>query len=210
MSRVQRLTKALLADRNLEVTTERTDITRCYMCGFGMLYRGSRFCSDRCRDVYDAGEPGHEQDWLHRPKPESLPLMELKVIAGPPGVELGASLHKLILGDRKIPATPMQRIAAGYMIRCAGCGKDFESKGLRCCSVDCERRYKERQENLALMAEAGIEPTAKKLCASCGAKIPSWRNGRRVSKAAQFCGPKCAQRARRASGSLNGVLTPGT
>jgi hypothetical protein len=212
MSRVQRLTKALLADRNRKVTAERTDITHCFMCGFGMLYRGSRFCSVRCRGCYDAGEPGHEQDWLLLPKPESLPLTELKVIAGPPGVELGASLHKLIFGDRKLPATPMQRSAAGYMIRCAGCGKDFEGKGLRWCSVDCEHRYKERQENLALMAKVGVEPTPKKLCANpeCRARIPTWRKGRKVSSSTRFCSPKCQQKARRQSSAEKAVLNAET
>ncbi len=210
MSRVQRLTKALLADRNREVTTERSDITRCFMCGFGMLYRGSRFCSVRCRGCYDAGEPGHEQDWLLRPKPESLPLTELKVIAGPPGVELGASVHKLTFGNRKLPATLMQRTAAGYMIRCAGCGKDFESKGVHCCSVDCERRYKERQENLALMAKVGIEPAAKRQCVQCGTRIPKWTKGKLTPSSRRFCSPKCAQKARRAIQSQNPVLTPGT
>ena len=78
MSRVKRLTEALLADRS-RGETDRNDITKCFMCRTGMMYRGSRFCSDRCRNFYDAGEP--EQDWLHRPKPEHLPLTELKVIA---------------------------------------------------------------------------------------------------------------------------------
>jgi hypothetical protein len=162
----------------------RHNIVACFMCGYTFVYRGSCFCSDRCREVYDAEEPGHEQDWLRRPKAEDAPPTNLEVVAGP-------------AGNR--PATPVKRTTAGYNIHCLGCGKEFESKGLRCCSTECERRYKERQENLALMATVGIEPAAKKkLCASCGAKIPTWRNGRRVSKATQFCGPKCAQRARRA------------
>jgi hypothetical protein len=125
MSRVKRLTVALLADRS-----------RCEVRSKSLLtmYRGSRFCSDRCRNFYDAGEP--EQDWLHRPKPENLPLTELKVIAGPPGIELGACCHRLLFGDR--PVTPMKR-AAGNMIRCAGCGQEFDSKGLRCCSQSRHR-----------------------------------------------------------------------
>ena len=27
---------------------------------------------------------------------------------------------------------------------CAGCGEQFDRKGLRCCSADCERKYSER------------------------------------------------------------------
>jgi hypothetical protein len=50
------------------------------------------------------------------------------------------------------------------------------------------------------MAEVGIEVAPKKQCAApgCSATIPKWRNGRKVSKAARFCSPKCAARARTA------------
>jgi hypothetical protein len=36
-------------------------------------------------------------------------------------------------------------------------------------------------------------------CAQCGARIPSWRNGRKVSSATRFCSDACAQKARRAA-----------
>jgi hypothetical protein len=73
----------------------------------------------------------------------------------------------------------------GCRIRCAHCRKDFESLGLRCCSANCERSYREAQDNRAVMAEVGIEPAAKRRCANpeCGAVVPKWRNGRRVSSA---------------------------
>ena len=85
---------------------------------------------------------------------------------------------------------------AATRISCLGCGRDFDSRGLRCCSVDCERGYRERQDNLAIMAEVGIEPKAKRTCERCGARIPQWRSGRRVSSKARFCSPKCQQKAR--------------
>ena len=50
--RTERLAEAILADRN-RPSAERTDIAKCFMCGTGMMYRGSRFCSPRCRDFYD-------------------------------------------------------------------------------------------------------------------------------------------------------------
>jgi hypothetical protein len=68
-----------------------TRVTR-FMCGRGMKYRGSRFCSDRCRDFYAAGNPGHEQDWL-RPK--------------------------IIYSDRH--GTPMRMGPQGFIINCAHC-----------------------------------------------------------------------------------------
>ena len=57
------IAKAILADHRRE-RSERTDITKCFMCGYGVVYRGSRFCSERCREYYVEGNPGHFQDWL--------------------------------------------------------------------------------------------------------------------------------------------------
>ena len=157
--RTERLAEAILADRN-RPSAERTDIAECFMCGTGMMYRGSRFCSPRCRDFYDDGVPGHDHDW-RRPK----------------------------LG-------PMSHLA--FRIDCACCSKTFDSKGLRCCSTGCERSYRERDANLAVMAEVGIEPSAKRSCLECGSRIPTWRNGRKVSAKMRFCGAKCQQRHARA------------
>jgi hypothetical protein len=95
----------------------------------------------------------------------------------------------------------MKRTADGFKIACADCQKEFESKGLRCCSDACERRYRERQANFALMAEVGIEPAKKRPCAApgCSSTIPKWRKGRAVSKSARFCSPACQKRAKRAT-----------
>ena len=161
-TRTERLAEAILADRN-RPTAERTDIAKCFMCGTGMMYRGTRFCSDRCRDFYVSGEPGFEQDWL-RPQPVNI----------------------------------MKATRQGFMINCAHCRKEFESLGLRCCSTGCERSYSERDANLAVMAEVGIEPSAKRSCVECGGHIPTWRNGRKVSVKMRFCGAKCQQRHARA------------
>jgi hypothetical protein len=96
---------------------------------------------------------------------------------------------------------PMKRTADGFKIACACCQKEFESKGLRCCSHACERRYRERQANIALMAEVGIEPARKRPCAApgCSSTIPKWRKGRAVSKSARFCSRVCSRRAKRAT-----------
>jgi hypothetical protein len=77
----------------------------------------------------------------------------------------------------------------GFFINCAGCGNRFDSNGLRCCSIECERRSRERQENAELMAEVGMLVKAKRKCArpGCSNPVPKWRNGRRVSKRARFC-----------------------
>ena len=148
---------------------------QCFSCGYGMTYRGSRFCSDRCREWYDGGDPGFAQDWLERER------TAWRVIAG---TTVGTEYH-----DPDLKPT-----RAGCLIDCAHCGKEFDSKGLRCCSRDCEQSYRERKDNLAVMAEVGMVPTAKRQCQSCGARIPKWRAGRKVSSATRFCSRKCARR----------------
>jgi predicted nucleic acid-binding Zn ribbon protein len=175
-TRKQRLASALLADRN-RIKVERTDLVRCFTCGYRMIYRGSRFCSERCRDFYDIGSPGIEQKIVYRFR----------------------------------DGRPMQEMAHGFRIPCAHCRRDFESLGLRCCSTECERRYRERKDNLAIMAEVGVEaPPPKRTCAECGERIPMWRKGRKVSSATRFCSPQCgtkyARRAKVASDSQDAVL----
>jgi hypothetical protein len=134
---------------------------KCFMCGLGMVYRGSRFCSQRCRDYYDDGAPGFAQDWLQ---------------------------PKINYGMRMGPH--------GFYIHCANCQKEFESKGLRCCSVSCERQLGERD----------VEAAPRRRCAQCGVRIPTWRKGRRVSKATRFCSSKCSKKAKRQSDSLDPFL----
>jgi hypothetical protein len=165
------------------------DAVKCVSCGRGMTRRcGNRFCRDRCRTWYDAGNPGHAQDW-RQPKP-CFGIAGWKVIAGSPGVEFGSDPYAALKPrDRR-------QGEIGVWIECAHCGKSFDSKGLRCCSSECERRYSEREHNLRLMAEVGIEPAAKRRC-RCGAVIPKWRNGRRVRRTARFCSDRCARKARR-------------
>jgi hypothetical protein len=136
-----------------------TITVECFSCSHRMRYRGSRFCSDRCREWFDVGNPGYGQ---------------------PPGT-VGSEYR----------GTSMRPTKDGYMIRCASCQKEFSSKGLRCCSAECERLLRERKDNLAIMAEVGDTPKQKRRCAQCSGPIPSWRNGRRVRQDAQFCSSKC-------------------
>jgi hypothetical protein len=181
-TQLQRLTAALLADRN-RIAPERSDSNECWVCGYAFRYRGrqgelnGRFCSLRCQDWHDGGNPRL------------------------------SDINKIVYRDRN--GAPMQPGRHGFHIRCASCHKEFESLGLRCCTADCERRYRERQDNLAVMAAAGVEPAAKKLCAApgCAAVIPKWRKGRKVSSATRFCSSKCAQRANRATAPSDPPLT---
>jgi hypothetical protein len=163
----------------------------CFLCGRSFTYRGHKgdlsglFCSDKCRDAYDAG--------YRRSEPvDPFTVTGWRVVAGGnPGY---------------LPSTPMRQAQEGWYITCAGCGREFESTGLRCCSADCERRVCEHAENLALMAEAGMEPEPKRKCRvpGCDNPIPKWRNGRRVSRRARFC--DLHSRICRKNGHRNPVL----
>jgi hypothetical protein len=88
----------------------------------------------------------------------------------------------------------------GFLVDCAGCGRRFDSKGLRCCSPACERSLGERREVERLKAEAGVEYQSRlgprRKCDGCGRDIPNWRKGRRVSKATRFCSPSCSRKMR--------------
>lgn len=162
----------------------------CFLCERSFTCRGhkgdlnGRFCSDRCRESYDAGYRRPES--VDPFKPTSW-----RVVAGG---DLGY-----------LPSTPMRRGSEGWYVTCPGCGSEFESQGLRCCSTKCERRLEERAENMALMAEVGMEPKAKRKCSvpGCDNPIPKWRNGRRVSQRAQFCDPHSRHRRKNGLGSAN-------
>ena len=115
MTKLQRLTEALLANR--AAAPSRHNIIPCFVCGHTFVFKGPRralngnFCSLRCQDWYDAGNAPITYRWRD----------------------------------------DMQKTADGFKISCAHCRKDFESKGLRCCSGECERSYREREANLAVM-----------------------------------------------------------
>jgi predicted nucleic acid-binding Zn ribbon protein len=132
----------------------RADLVKCFMCGRGMIYRGSRFCSDSCRNFYDSGAAGHFQDWLQPPDPFDLPLRDWRIITGPLGVDIGASYGTGMLdtqhvgrwGNHGRPMV-MRRGRNGFRVRCAHCTAEFESVGQRCCSAKCETEIGKRGSN---------------------------------------------------------------
>ena len=171
------------------------NIVACISCGHGHLYKGrrgdlnGRFCSLRCQEWYDAGNKPIA-DYVV----DTTTLSGWRVIAGPPGVEIGSDYYANVF---KRPPLQMKRGAHGFKIACAHCRRDFDSKGPRCCSIECERACRDTQRNLADMAEVGIEAKPKRTCLQCGVRIPTWRNGRRVSAVTRFCSPKCSRSAKR-------------
>jgi hypothetical protein len=115
--------------------------------------------------------------------------------------DAGGSAYEPLDNDRFYSAPKGKH---GFLIPCRGCSRLFDSKGLRCCSTECERIYRERQERLAGMLEA---PAPKRMCLECGGKIPRWRNGRQVSAATKFCSNRCGQKARRKRSEAPGSVT---
>jgi hypothetical protein len=110
------ITKDLLAEA-AEPVAERPNelgasLDRCFSCGQGIVYRPSqddasgRFCSDRCREWFDAGNPPWFENPGFRPAFMGDALYGLwgwKVVAGPPGIEIGSEYCAGIIAasDRK-------------------------------------------------------------------------------------------------------------
>jgi hypothetical protein len=95
--------------------TDPSGFGECFLCGRGMVSRGPRFCSPRCRKAFDCGFPRHDPH--HVRTLMSPPLRSWKVAApalgGPP---IGSSYYGPIL-DRLRPArkqlTRRQKVVSG-------------------------------------------------------------------------------------------------
>jgi len=87
----------------------------------------------------------------------------------------------------------------GFYVECANCHKRFSSVGWRCCSPECSRAHRLKQE---LDVELADDPfrTMKRKCQECGGDIPNWRRGRRVSRATKYCCGRCRERYRKKPG----------
>ena len=98
---VQAITAEILRDRDRVPSSH--NVVDCFACGRSFLYEGphgddsGRFCHQRCREWFDAGNPPYAPVNV-----SSVPIRDWKVVAGPPGVNLGASYYGPIL-DRKRP-----------------------------------------------------------------------------------------------------------
>jgi hypothetical protein len=157
------------------------EVCGCFSCGRSFMYRpaqgddSGRFCSVRCREWFDAGNPAYEP-----PDFKNLYSTTWHHVAGP---------------DADYMPRPMKMGPHGFIINCAGCQKEFDSRGLRCCSPACEKEARRKEE---LEKELKDYPfrSAKRPCQHCGGPIPNWRAGRRVSSRARFCTEKCGQKSR--------------
>jgi hypothetical protein len=102
------------------------------------------------------------------------------------------------------PKYSLPILGQGFAIQCAHCQQTFSSKGLRCCSAECERQLRGAQSVKAAMAEAGMERLfVNRKCAAPGCRndIPRYvgvGKMRRESRT-RFCSAACQRRARRAA-----------
>jgi hypothetical protein len=100
-------------------------------------------------------------------------------------------------GERSAPYS-LPQSGDGFRIECKGCRKPFVSRGLRCCSPECERSYREQLDIKSTMAEVGMEPMReKRKCEECGGDIPLWRKGKAVRSDSRFCSSRCQAKAKR-------------
>ena len=197
-TKTQKLAEALLADRDRPASPARTTATDCALCGRGMVYKGRPYCHDRCAEYAGDGFPAPDPHFA--PKAINVPLRSWTVVAGPPDVTVGSVHYAGVLDSHHPEAghSRMKPTADGFKINCPGCHHEFESRGSRHCSAECRQRDRERQDNLKVIAEAGVEIALKRKCEVCGAVIPTWRKGRRVSSNTRFCSAGCGQKARKA------------
>ena len=86
-----------------------TKPTTCFACGrsygstavpFADGEGTSRFCSVRCREAFDAGFPPAQDESNYIRAMTNVPLAAWRVVAGPPGIGIGARFYESILGRK--------------------------------------------------------------------------------------------------------------
>jgi ribosomal protein L24E len=204
VSRADRLADRLMEDRAKRASKSAGNIGGCFLCGRSysvlppMGDNSTRFCSDKCQEAYDAGAmPARDVN------PFAVPADQWRVIAGPlPGY---------------MPKIAMQQGKHGFYINCLHCKREFESKGLRCCSVECERAYQGRVAAAQVVAEVGGTLTEKRKCSICGGPIPKYvgtgKHRRLTNKTKTTCSNRCQEKARKmglpeASNSVDAGVGP--
>ena len=121
--RAERLAANLLADRQREREQPKHNIVPCWSCGHTFVYRGRQgelngnFCSMRCQDWYDDGNPTYEQQCEHERKLTGAALGSFVVVAGPPELEVGPNYYAGVF-PKGFKFTPMRRGSEGFYIAC--------------------------------------------------------------------------------------------
>jgi hypothetical protein len=118
------IARDILADRSARNTAPVA--STCFACGRSYGSGDGRFCSERCRDAFDAGFPPYDPQSARSVL--NVPLRDWVVVAGPPGTPEQLSRG----GTRPYgDARPMTISSDGFLTDCKGCRKSFVSRGLR-------------------------------------------------------------------------------
>jgi hypothetical protein len=191
MSESESLKRLFLEDRKQRAEQATVRIDGCFLCDRSYSPQpptgddSTRFCSAMCREAYDAGAmPARDID------PFAVPADQWRVVAGPP--------------PGFMPRVAMRQGRHGCFIDCLQCKREFESKGLRCCSIECERAYRQRRESVAALAEIGEALPEKRKCECCGGPIPNWIGTgvkrKRTPKSRRYCSGRCQRQANKTGG----------
>jgi hypothetical protein len=111
------LLRAILADRQRHAEQPKYEAAHCFVCDRTFAPKppagdnSTRLCSEICRTAFDNGFPPYEA----QVSVFSIPIHNWMVIAGPPGVEVGASYYGPLL-DRKRPSQK-GKLTADELIR---------------------------------------------------------------------------------------------
>jgi hypothetical protein len=155
--RTSAIAAAILKDNLAERPETVVDVTKCHMCGYTFTpVRGfginKRFCSRLCVDAYDAGYSCHAGGlYKHR---------AAGARSGDGGVAVPAYDRN---GNLKNPrgsrpyARNLPAGGGGFLIECRQCKRQFASKGLRCCSPECERQLLDAKKTKAELAKVEME-----------------------------------------------------
>jgi hypothetical protein len=189
MSSAGKLARQILDDRAKPRPAPR--VGGCFLCGRSYSPQpaagdaSTRFCNIKCRGAYDAGT-------ALAVEPNPFVVDQWRVIAGPP--------------PGHMPKAPRMMGRHGFYIDCCHCKREFESRGLRCCSAECARALKSRAEAVAIVAEVGGELAAKRKCECCGGEIPNWTGEgfkrHRTRKSQRYCSARCQRKANKNGGIL--------
>ncbi len=112
-----------------------------------------QFCSSRCRDGCDAGCPAHQP------------------------YDAISFLHRFPVSRAIIRQGPR-----GAIIACAHCRREFDSRGLHCCTKACERALTNAKALQADIGPLAARPSARRKCEVCEAKLPRSINGKEVRR----------------------------
>ena len=124
--KAESIERQIIADRAERAARTGEDTPECVACGRATLSPDG-FYHQRCRDWIARGESTARD----RGRLDRFAYASLRHVAGPDAGHL----------PRGMRAGP-----SGFFIRCHHCEMEFESKGLRCCSDDCERSLQRAED----------------------------------------------------------------